>query len=162
MISCDARAPLMIHVTKLYAAPDGQSFSAFGRIYSGTIKPGKFKLSANNVLEYCFCIDQEIRVVYHILMCYAGDKVKILGETYTPQDDEDMSYGTVTTVSIPRGRRRTEVTMAKAGNWVLLDGIDATIAKTATITNAEGTIVPQEDLCIFKSLKFPEVRLDTI
>ena len=41
MMSCDVRAPLMIHVTKLYAAPNGQSFSAYGRIYSGTVKPGK-------------------------------------------------------------------------------------------------------------------------
>lgn len=43
MMSCDVRAPLMIHVTKLYAAPTGQSFSAYGRIYSGTVKPGKIK-----------------------------------------------------------------------------------------------------------------------
>jgi len=41
MMKCDPRAPLMIHVTKLYAAPDGQSFSAYGRIYSGTVKPGR-------------------------------------------------------------------------------------------------------------------------
>jgi len=41
MIKCDPRGPLMIHCVKLYAAPDGQSFSTFGRIYSGTIKPGK-------------------------------------------------------------------------------------------------------------------------
>ena len=89
---------------------------------------------------------------------FKGDKVKILGEAYTPEDDEDMSYATISTVSIPRGRRRTEVTMAKAGNWVLLDGIDSTIAKTATITNVEGKhVVPIEDLCIFKPLIFPEV-----
>jgi hypothetical protein len=25
----------------MYAEPDGQSFSAFGRIYSGTVKPGE-------------------------------------------------------------------------------------------------------------------------
>ena len=28
-------------MAKLYAESDGQSFSAFGRIYSGTVKPGK-------------------------------------------------------------------------------------------------------------------------
>jgi hypothetical protein len=41
MIKCDSRGPLMIHCVKLYASPDGQSFSVFGRIYSGTVKPGK-------------------------------------------------------------------------------------------------------------------------
>ncbi len=41
MIKCDSHGPLVIHVAKLYAEPDGQSFSAFGRIYSGTVKPGE-------------------------------------------------------------------------------------------------------------------------
>lgn len=130
MISCEARAPLMIHVTKLYAAPDGQSFSAFGRIYSGTVKP--------------------------------GDKVKILGEAFSPEDDEDLSFATIKNVTVPRGRKRTEVNMAKAGNWVMLDGIDATISKTATITNTEGKTVPEEDLHIFKPLKYPEAGGESV
>ena len=41
MVKCDSNGPLVIHVAKLYAESDGQSFSAFGRIYSGTVKPGK-------------------------------------------------------------------------------------------------------------------------
>ena len=41
MINCDSHGPLVIHVAKLYAESDGQSFSAFGRIYSGTVKPGE-------------------------------------------------------------------------------------------------------------------------
>lgn len=135
MIKCDARGPLMIHCTKLYASPDGQSFSAFGRIYSGTVKP--------------------------------GDQVKVLGEAYSPDDDEDMALATVSAVSIPRGRRKTDVTMAKAGNWILLDGVDANISKTATITSADsggggGMMMEDEfgdrdhDVHIFAPLKFPE------
>ena len=105
MAKCDPRAPFVMHCVKLYAATDGQSFSAFGRIYSGVIKP--------------------------------GDRVKVLGEAYSPDDDEDMALATVSAVSIPRGRRRTDVSMARAGNWVMLDGIDANIAKTATIVSAD-------------------------
>lgn len=41
MIKCDPHGPLVIHVAKLYAEADGQSFTAFGRIYSGTVKPGE-------------------------------------------------------------------------------------------------------------------------
>jgi U5 small nuclear ribonucleoprotein component len=41
MIKCDPHGPLVIHVAKLYAESDGQSFAAFGRIYSGTVKPGE-------------------------------------------------------------------------------------------------------------------------
>ena len=29
------------------------------------------------------------------------------------------------------------MTLAKAGNWVLLEGVDASITRTATITDAE-------------------------
>lgn len=43
MIKCDPHGPLVIHVAKLYAESDGQSFAAFGRIYSGTVKPGELQ-----------------------------------------------------------------------------------------------------------------------
>jgi len=129
MAKCDPRAPFVMHCVKLYAATDGQSFSAFGRIYSGVIKP--------------------------------GDRVKVLGEAFSPDDDEDMALATVSAVSIPRGRRRTDVSMARAGNWVMLDGIDANIAKTATIVSADsgsfGDSPDEEDgIQIFAPLKFPQ------
>ena len=85
MIKCDANGKLMIHITKLYAngmsihtkttngstataSPAGETFSAFGRVYSGSIK--------------------------------AGDKVKVLGEAYSPEDDEDVAHAVVKSVSI--------------------------------------------------------------
>ena len=40
MAACDASAPFVMHCVKLYTDTDGQSFSAFGRIYSGIVKPG--------------------------------------------------------------------------------------------------------------------------
>jgi 116 kDa U5 small nuclear ribonucleoprotein component len=82
-----------------------------------------------------------------------GDRVKVLGEGYSPEDDEDMALATVTSVSIPRGRSRTEVTRATAGNWVLLDGIDATVSKTATLTS----VGADDGVEIFAPLKFPQV-----
>lgn len=89
-----------------------------------------------------------------------GDRVRVLGEAYSPDDDEDMAMATVEAVSIPRGRSRTDVTMAKAGNWVLLDGVDANISKTATITSTAGdenSPVGDDDTHIFAPLKFPQV-----
>ncbi|GKY98863.1 hypothetical protein MPSEU_000842300 [Mayamaea pseudoterrestris] len=38
MMECDPRGPLVVHCTKLYPTPDGQSFVALGRIYSGTVR----------------------------------------------------------------------------------------------------------------------------
>lgn len=55
MVACDSSGPLVIHVAKLYAESDGQSFSAFGRIYSGTVRPGElvsFPLSDVAVLRF--------------------------------------------------------------------------------------------------------------
>eukprot|EP00804_Cyclotella_cryptica_P011169 CCRYP_007706-RC/>CCRYP_007706-RC protein AED:0.21 eAED:0.21 QI:227/1/1/1/1/1/5/189/803 len=128
MIKCDPHGPLVIHVAKLYAESDGQSFAAFGRIYSGTVKP--------------------------------GDRVKVLGEAYSPDDDEDMAFATVSSVWIPRGRSRTEVMMARAGNWVLLGGVDSDIVKTATIIGAGSSNYGGDDgdgeIHTFLPLKFPQ------
>jgi hypothetical protein len=57
--------------------------------------------------------------------------------TNSLEDDEDSSIREVTAVSVPGGRSRLDVTLAKAGNWVLLEGVDASITRTATITDAE-------------------------
>lgn len=135
MLKTDPNGPLMIHVTKLYASSQphtstaGQSFSALGRIYSGSVK--------------------------------AGDKVKVMGEAYSPEDDEDMAFATVESVSIPRGRYGTEVSIAKAGSWVLLEGIDANIVKTATITNVKSSGNDSE-IEIFTPLKFPQAGGESV
>jgi U5 small nuclear ribonucleoprotein component len=126
MMKCDPKGKLVIHVCKLYSSQDGNAFNAFGRIYSGTVKPGQ--------------------------------EVKVLGEGYVPdEDDEDMAVATVEAVSVPRGRSLTNVTLATAGNWVFLQGIDATIAKTATIVSMSETSTSEEEesIHIFNPLKFP-------
>ena len=47
-------------------------------------------------------------------------------------------------------RYRIEVDGAPAGNWVLLEGVDNSIVKTATITDK----LVDEDLYIFRPLSF--------
>jgi hypothetical protein len=96
----------------------------------------------------------------------AGDRVKVLGESYTPDDDEDMAFATVSSVWIPRGRSRTEVMMARAGNWVLLGGVDSDIVKTATIVGAGASNYGGDDgdgeIHTFSPLKFPQVRIHSL
>ena len=67
-----------------------------------------------------------------------------------------MAFATVEKVSLPRGRYETEVSMGKAGSWVLLDGVDANILKTATITSAKNDFDTERDLEIFKPLRFTQ------
>jgi U5 small nuclear ribonucleoprotein component len=129
MMECDAHGPLVIHCTKLHPTPDGQSFSAFGRIYSGTVR--------------------------------AATDVTVLGEGYTPQDEEDSAAATVEGVSIPGGRVSNKVSVVKAGNWVLLHGIDASIAKTATIVGSD-SLNNEQEMHIFAPLKFPQAGNESI
>lgn len=48
-----------------------------------------------------------------------------------------------------------DINLAKAGNWVLLEGVDASIHKTATICDAEeGGLGVGEEAAIFRPLSF--------
>jgi U5 small nuclear ribonucleoprotein component len=78
-----------------------------------------------------------------------GQRVKVLGESFTAEDDEDMAVVEVTGISVSVGRFFLEVGSATAGNWVLLEGVDGPIKKTATITD-----VNTDDAYIFRPLQF--------
>lgn len=78
-----------------------------------------------------------------------GDRVQVLGEGYTLEDTEDSSTKTVTATALSEARYRIEVPRAAAGMWVLLEGIDAGISKTATVTAAD-----LKDVLIFRPIKF--------
>jgi len=121
MNNCDASAPLMIQIVKLYSSSDATKFDAFGRVFSGTIKSGQL--------------------------------VKVLGEGYSPDDEEDMVTATVDDVWIFESRYRIPTSAITAGNWVLLAGVDASIVKTATITDLLSS--DEEDSPhIFRPLRF--------
>ncbi|KNC83913.1 hypothetical protein SARC_03848 [Sphaeroforma arctica JP610] len=78
-----------------------------------------------------------------------GQTVKVLGENYTLDDDEDMKMELCEHLYINESRYKLEVTRMQAGNWVLLGGVDSSIIKAATITD-EVT----EDACIFRPAQF--------
>ncbi|KAF2070872.1 hypothetical protein CYY_007808 [Polysphondylium violaceum] len=66
-----------------------------------------------------------------------GQEVRVLGEKYSPDNDEDMAVEQVAGVYIGEARYKIEIETAYPGNWVLIDGIDPSIVKTATITDAQ-------------------------
>ncbi|XP_060572589.1 116 kDa U5 small nuclear ribonucleoprotein component-like [Ruditapes philippinarum] len=81
---------------------------------------------------------------------YANQEVRILGENYTLQDEEDSRFGQIGRLWISEARYKIEVNRVPAGNWILIEGIDQPIVKTATITD---TSAPEE-VHIFRPLKF--------
>uniref|UniRef100_K3WMC9 Tr-type G domain-containing protein n=1 Tax=Globisporangium ultimum (strain ATCC 200006 / CBS 805.95 / DAOM BR144) TaxID=431595 RepID=K3WMC9_GLOUD len=121
MLSCDPKAPLMINIVKLYSSPDGTTFSAFGRVYSGEV--------------------------------HSNQQVKVLGDAYSAEDDEDMSGRTIEGTCIPQGRYKIEVNRVPAGNWVLLEGIDVPITKSATVTDADEDLLQDDEIGIFQPIQ---------
>ncbi|KAI0126889.1 P-loop containing nucleoside triphosphate hydrolase protein [Xylariales sp. AK1849] len=116
MRACDQDGPLVIHVTKLFNAADGKSFSSFGRVMSGIARPGM--------------------------------QVRVLGEGYSIDDEEDMAMATISEVSIAETRYSISTDGIPAGNWALLGGIDNSIVKSATVMPPN--LEDDEEAYIFK------------
>lgn len=83
MKDCNPKGPLVIHICKLFPKADASAFDAYGRILSGTVKP--------------------------------GDSVRVLGEAYTPEDEEDSTRAKVSNVWVYQAHYRTAVSKATAG-----------------------------------------------
>lgn len=82
---------------------------------------------------------------------HAGDSVKILGENYSVQDEEDCRILTVGRLWLPVARYDVEVDSISAGNLILIEGIDTPISKTCTIIEKDYN---QDEVYIFRPLKF--------
>ena len=72
MLAARPNGPIMVQVAKLYHTTDAQSFRAFGRVISGTLKKGM--------------------------------EIKVLGEGYSPEDEEDMMKAQVEEMWVSESR----------------------------------------------------------
>jgi U5 small nuclear ribonucleoprotein component len=80
-----------------------------------------------------------------------GDQVRVLGEGYTIDDEEDMVTATISDTCIAESRYQIPVSGIPAGNMVLLGGVDNSIVKTATIISQK--LPDDEDAYIFKPIQ---------
>ncbi|KAL9099063.1 MAG: hypothetical protein Q9163_005382 [Psora crenata] len=81
----------------------------------------------------------------------AGQQVRVLGEGYTIDDEEDMAISTIEDTWIAESRYNIPTSGVPAGNWVLLSGVDNSIVKTATLVAPK--LDDDEDAYIFKPIK---------
>ena len=81
----------------------------------------------------------------------AGQQVRVLGEGYTIDDEEDMTLATISDTSIAESRYNIPTSGVPAGNWVLLSGVDDSIVKTATLVPPK--LEGDEDAYIFKPVR---------
>ncbi|KAG1326729.1 110 kDa U5 small nuclear ribonucleoprotein component CLO [Cocos nucifera] len=79
-----------------------------------------------------------------------GQTLRVLGEGYSPDDEEDMTVKEVTKLWVYQARYRIPISKAPAGSWVLIEGVDASIMKTATLCPLD----MDEDVYIFRPLRF--------
>ncbi|KAH0544199.1 hypothetical protein FGG08_001644 [Glutinoglossum americanum] len=119
MESCNQDGPLVVHVSKLFNTSDASGFYSFGRVMSGTVRPGQ--------------------------------QVRVLGEGYTLDDEEDMTNSTISDTWIAETRYNVPTSGVPAGNWVLLGGVDNSIVKTATLVPPQ--LEDNEDAYIFRPIK---------
>ena len=80
----------------------------------------------------------------------AGQQVRVLGEGYTIEDEEDMATATIHDTWIACTRYNIPTSGVPAGNWVLLSGIDNSIVKTATVVPPR--LPNDEEAYIFKPI----------
>ncbi|KAL8136045.1 110 kDa U5 small nuclear ribonucleoprotein component CLO [Apium graveolens] len=81
---------------------------------------------------------------------HTGQTLRVLGEGYSPDDEEDMTIKEVMKLWVYQARYRIPVGKAPPGSWVLIEGVDASIMKTATLCSSNY----DEDVYIFRSLQF--------
>ncbi|TVY92081.1 116 kDa U5 small nuclear ribonucleoprotein component [Lachnellula willkommii] len=115
---CDQDGPLIVQISKLFNTSDATGFNSFGRVMSGTARP--------------------------------GTQVRVLGEGYSIDDEEDMSLATISDVWIAESRYNIPTDGVPAGNWVLLGGVDNSIVKSATLVPP--VLPDEEDAYIFKPI----------
>ncbi|RXK41631.1 U5 small nuclear ribonucleoprotein component [Tremella mesenterica] len=78
-----------------------------------------------------------------------GQTVKVLGEGYSLEDEEDMVSATVDALALDQSRYTVDIDSAPAGSLVLISGVDTSITKTATIVSPS----IEDDLYIFRPIK---------
>jgi 116 kDa U5 small nuclear ribonucleoprotein component len=80
-----------------------------------------------------------------------GMSVRVLGESYSVEDEEEMAVRVISGISIGQARYSVAVESASAGCLVMLHGIDDVINKTATLAAASDA---GQGVTIFRPLQF--------
>eukprot|EP01064_Diplonema_japonicum_P038164 TRINITY_DN9152_c0_g2_i1.p1 TRINITY_DN9152_c0_g2~~TRINITY_DN9152_c0_g2_i1.p1 ORF type:complete len:978 (+),score=282.35 TRINITY_DN9152_c0_g2_i1:166-2934(+) len=80
----------------------------------------------------------------------SDSQVRVLGESYTEDDPEDVAIAETQRLWLAQGRHKIEIDSAPAGSWVLIEGVDNTIIKTATICSTKN-----DNARVFSRLSFP-------
>ncbi|KAK4408971.1 U5 small nuclear ribonucleoprotein component CLO [Sesamum angolense] len=107
------------------------------------------KDAAPRKVEHIYTGPKDSTIYQAMEDCDASDCTRV-GEGYSPDDEEDMTVKEVTKLWVYQARYRIPISKAPPGSWVLIEGVDASIMKTATLCNLEY----DDDVYIFRPLQF--------
>lgn len=80
-----------------------------------------------------------------------GKQLRVLGESYSVEDEEDMTVATVSNTWVCETQYNILTSGVPAGNFVLLGGVDNSISKTATLVDMK--LPNEEDAHVFRPIK---------
>nr|CAG4640617.1 EOG090X00RJ [Eulimnadia texana] len=133
-------------VTQHIPSPSASAHKKIQQIYTGPMESSITEDMINCDPQASFYVFG--RVLSGTL--HSHQDARLLGENYTLSDEEDSRTVSVGRLWIYEARYKVEVNRVPAGNWVLIEGIDASVVKTSTIV----PIHTDEDVYICRPLKF--------
>jgi 116 kDa U5 small nuclear ribonucleoprotein component len=80
-----------------------------------------------------------------------GQQIHVLGPSYSPVDDEELSSSTIAETKVAESRYNIPTSGVPAGNWVLLEGVDDGMLWNSTIVPDE--LVKEEEAYIFSPIR---------
>ena len=142
-------------VERAYAGPlvgdDGPDDAARAMRECDAAGPLRVMISKLYPKDDCSSFDALGRVMSGTLR--KGQRVRVLGEAYSPDDEEDCAVRAVTGLWVYQARYRIPIEEARAGNWVLIEGVDGSVSKTATLAD-EAPRSRADEAFVFKPLAF--------
>ena len=143
-MKCDPSGPLMIHCTKVIPRSDAASFYALGgrrcKRFSinilgwgggGGAKLGFFIIFFFPSYLFPWCGNNVPNVAGRVMSGTLSrhHHVRVLGEQFTLEDDEDSAFADASNLSYACGRYQLPAESVTPGNICLIEGVDSSIAK---------------------------------
>ncbi|KAF1743702.1 hypothetical protein MXB_5574, partial [Myxobolus squamalis] len=142
-------------ITKFIPSPADAAQSKINHVYTGDLNTmvAQSMIQCDSNVYFCILFYKGSSCCSYFYSCTnkveSGKQVRVLGENYTFEDDEDSKIVTVGRLFASEARYNIELQFVPAGNWVLIEGIDESIVKTATVVDISG-----DEICIFRPLVF--------
>ncbi|KAJ1608410.1 snRNP-specific protein U5 [Cryptosporidium canis] len=129
-------------VERIYMGPTNDTISSLMRRYQRSNCPAVVFISKQIHSE-----DMESFYSFGKVFCGTlskGDRVKVLGESFSKDDPEDFSIRVIDSLWILQSRYKVEVTSVPAGNWVLISGLGSSVTKPCTLIGCDPPVKDEE------------------